>query len=556
MEPIKWAVLMVGLILFLLVYSVYSQRKVEAELKMRLHSEWGRPGERKNSHEAFEQISHFYQTYSEGCNVVDDITWNDLDMDRVFKAVNTTNSSVGQECLYRIMRVLEDDRKVLVKRHENAEYFREHQEERLELQHLFARTGYCRNISYFDYIWLLSQVKTGGVIKHWLAFLATVASLVFMLCVDASVGVLLFIGCIIYDVGSYYKSLADVKPYFSCIKIISRMLVTAKKLINMRILVLGEECRALEEYIKEFEFIHRDAMFISSSGSIDGSVASLVMDYLKMFTHIDLIKFKSIARKVSPLVDDLINFSKTMGDIEAGIAIASFRECLQQWCEPVLSRSDLAELKTVDVYHPLIEEPVANSIDADRGVLITGSNASGKSTFIKTIAINTILAQTIYTACAKEFAVNYCRVYSSMALTDDLENNESYYMVEIRSLKRILDASKEDNLPLICMVDEVLRGTNTIERIAASSQILKSLARPEVLCFAATHDIELTHILEEDYDNYHFKEDVQEDDVKFDYQLLKGPATTRNAIKLLKIMGYDSDIVNKADEMALALLKA
>lgn len=122
------------------------------------------------------------------------------------------------------------------------------------------------------------------------------------------------------------------------------------------------------------------------------------------------------------------------------------------------------------------------------------------------------------------------------------ESKESYYIVEIKSLKRILDSAKEET-PLLCIVDEVLRGTNTIERIAASSEILASLCLPHVLSFAATHDIELTYMLEEYYTNYHFEEEVKEDDVKFNYLLKKGRVTTRNAIRLLKMTGYDDSIV-------------
>ena len=99
-------------------------------------------------------------------------------------------------------------------------------------------------------------------------------------------------------------------------------------------------------------------------------------------------------------------------------------------------------------------------------------------------------------------------------------------------------------------MDEVLRGTNTVERIAASAQILKSLARENVICFAATHDIELTHLLENDYSNYHFEEEIKGDDIEFNYRLMDGRATTRNAIKLLRVMGYDEEIIQNAENLA------
>ena len=198
-----------------------------------------------------------------------------------------------------------------------------------------------------------------------------------------------------------------------------------------------------------------------------------------------------------------------------------------------------------NLYHPLIENPVANSISAQGGILVTGSNASGKSTFLKNIAINSIFAQTIYTCTASSYCAPYFQVMTSMALRDDLGSGESYYIVEIRSLKRILDAAKSGE-NLLCIIDEVLRGTNTIERIGASSQILAHICKNNVLSFAATHDIELSYMLQEYYENYHFEEEVREKDVVFNYLLKKGRVTTRNAIRLLEMIGYDKTLIEEA----------
>ena len=134
-----------------------------------------------------------------------------------------------------------------------------------------------------------------------------------------------------------------------------------------------------------------------------------------------------------------------------------------------------------------------------------------------------------------------------MSLKDNLSENDSYYMAEIKSLKRIMDKAGSGRT-IICFIDEVLRGTNTIERIAASSQILKELTAENVICFAATHDIELTHILDQSYSNYHFEEEVCGEDVNFNYHLKKGRSVTRNAIRLLKVMEYPDRIVKGAEQ--------
>ena len=115
---------------------------------------------------------------------------------------------------------------------------------------------------------------------------------------------------------------------------------------------------------------------------------------------------------------------------------------------------------------------------------------------------------------------------------------------------------RKDAGPVLCFVDEVLRGTNTVERIAASTQIMKVLAGGRTLCFAATHDVELTRLLAAVYDNYHFEETIEEEDIFFPYLLCKGPASSRNAIALLKMLGYDRKIVEEAEAMAERFLKS
>ncbi|HCW96660.1 MAG TPA: hypothetical protein DHU88_13350 [Pseudomonas sp.] len=141
---------------------------------------------------------------------------------------------------------------------------------------------------------------------------------------------------------------------------------------------------------------------------------------------------------------------------------------------------------------------------------MTGSNASGKSTFIKSLAVNSILAQTIHTCAAKEFKLRPSLVITSMAVRDSISEGESYFIKEIKSLKRILN--KVQNISCTCFIDEILKGTNTIERIAASAAVLKYLHSTDCLCMTASHDIELTCILENEYDNYHFSEHITDDE--------------------------------------------
>jgi len=135
-----------------------------------------------------------------------------------------------------------------------------------------------------------------------------------------------------------------------------------------------------------------------------------------------------------------------------------------------------------------------------------------------------------------------------MALRDDILSQESYFIVELKSLKRIFSKIREDDVAVLCFIDEILRGTNTVERVAASSQLLEEIAKKNALCFAATHDIELTYLLEDIYQNCHFEEVLQDGDVSFDYLLKEGRANSRNAIRLLEVIGFDKEVVKRSQQ--------
>ena len=315
-------------------------------------------------------------------------------------------------------------------------------------------------------------------------------------------------------------------------------------------------CAQLASCRQELAPLRRGSFLLTNS--ISGSLVDVVMDYVRMLFHVDIIHFnrvKKLAEEKSGEIDRLFTL---LGETELAVCICTYRESLNIWCEPefaVPGASIPLSLCVREMYHPLTQTIVTNDLVTNRSVLFTGSNASGKSTFLKQIAINQILAQTIDTCLARTFQTGYFRVLSSMALSDNILGNESYFMVELKSLKRIMDAAedKSTQIPVMCFIDEVLRGTNTKERIAASSQILKALCRMPLLCFAATHDMELTSLLSDCMDNYHFEEQLSGNDVTFDYKLRKGPSTTRNAIRLMEVYGFDPAITREAFRLSESL---
>lgn len=549
MDTTQWVIFLAVVFGAIIVIYIDSNRKSKKRIIKMLENGWGQVPNKKMSSEQFENISHYFRNNSKSDNTIDDITWNDLDMDRVFMMINNTHSSVGQEYLYRMLRLPESDPKDLIERDRLSSFFASNEKARIDVQKKYLELGYASSISVTDYIDMIATLIPGSNIFHYAVNALLATSVMICIFLNAQWGLLIAIGMLGVAIISYYKQKGIVEHYFVCVRHIVRMISCAKDFKKLNIPELSEYNEEFERLGRIFESVVKYSTILST-GSVNGSLAEIALDYLRMITHIDLIKFNGIVKKINKNVDEVYELIENLGKIEACIAIASFRELLPYWSIPELSNDSGTELEVVDVYHPLIEKPVTNSIDVSKSVLLTGSNASGKSTFLKTIAINAILSQTIYTSTSSKYNANCFRIYSSMALKDDLSNSESYYIVEIKALKRIIDEIGSGNVPVLCFVDEVLRGTNTIERIAASSQILYSFAKHNVMTFAATHDIELTTILEKHYENYHFQEEVIDDNIIFNYRLFEGRATSRNAIKLLGIMGYDKEIIDTSENMA------
>ncbi|MDE6132285.1 MAG: hypothetical protein K2G04_02750 [Oscillospiraceae bacterium] len=134
-----------------------------------------------------------------------------------------------------------------------------------------------------------------------------------------------------------------------------------------------------------------------------------------------------------------------------------------------------------------------------------------------------------------------------MAVRDDICARDSYFVAEINSMRRIVEAAQHEYC--FCVIDEILKGTNTAERIAASVSVLTVLAATGSLCAAATHDIELTDIMEDKYRNVHFTERIEDNNVLFDYKVREGAARTRNAIMLMKINGFPDEIIDMTEDL-------
>lgn len=544
-EQYLWTIVCAVFVVILVGIAVRDRIQSRNRQITKLRQRWGKVPEQEYTSEELKSISHYAANHQNGRFMIDDITWNDLDLERIFLLLNNTCSSCGEEYLYAVLRLPEFREETLLERERLIEFFRGHQAERETVQQGLLQVGKISGLSISDYIKALSEIPVRSRAKYFACFLLAVASIVCLL-VKPAVGVGLLVAAVIVNISVHTMEANKIEVYLKCLMCLIRVLHASEKLGKEKIPELEEYLSRLRTNERKLHSVRKKSVTLVTAKGTEGDIAGVLYSYINSFFMLDFIQFYSILRVLRQNQQELETLTETLGILDTMIAVASYREYLPYYCIPKFSDQKHAAFMDVEnLYHPLIANPVANSIRADGGILVTGSNASGKSTFLKNVAVNMILAQSIHTSLSSSYRASMCKVMTSMALRDDLQSGESYYIVEIRSLKRILEETGKD-VPVLCIVDEVLRGTNTVERIAASSQVLAYLRRPSVICFAATHDIELSYILDRMYTNYHFEEEITEHDVRFNYLLKAGRATSRNAIALLELIGYDKGIVQAA----------
>ena len=544
MEKIAVLSIFFGVLIFILFRGKVEEKKREEKIQKKLKENFGKANERAWKEQEIERISHYCKDKVTE-DFIDDITWNDLDMDLIYQQIAYTQSSLGDDFLYYMLRNPVKDEEILSDREKKICSLSQQPEFRRKIQVLCARIGKIRDYSFSDYISCLMEEQPRSNRKHYLMDILIVLSVCLMI-YNTGIGMVVFFFLILYNILMYFKDKAYLEPYLLSLRYLFKIMDYGKEITDCLPKAWEKEQEESKKILASMNKIRRNSYLVMSPGRLGGEGLELILDYLRMCLHLDIIKFNNMLLQLQNYEHEIWKLYEIIGGVDACAAIVCYRAYLKESCIPKFRK--VPGIIMEQGYHPMIEHPVANSLDMKKNILLTGSNASGKSTFLKTMGINILLAQTIHTCCAKSFQMPICRLYTSMSLKDSIALKESYYMAEIKAMKRILDGAEGDSM-VVCMVDEVLRGTNTVERIAASTQILKSMAKKNVLCMAATHDGELTKTLEQEYDNYHFEESVEQTDVKFSYILKRGRAESCNAITLLEHLGYHEQLVDQARKM-------
>lgn len=545
-------IIIISVIVVIHVYEIKSFRK---KLRMRLRLEYGQKPFAAHESADDKERAVYYNLMRHVLpedEQVDGITWEDLELGKVFGRVNTTVSCAGEQLLFAWLHWLPKDKDILTEREKQIRFFDEQQEKREEAQ-LLLYSLRKEAVNYYlpEFVGQLEFQRMPfllvcKLLSGTLAVCILCAVLTGMVQIGALAGLHLLVNLAVYV---FFKAKYEVQ--MESLYGIIRVVKAADGIFPLcREAMEKKRAKKITECLNKLKGISGIILLLEQKrqARLSGDAVALMGDYLLGAFMWDFILYDKVIGLLSQNSESFLTLYRFDGEMDACISVASFRKSLESFCIPEFG--DERVLRAEKIYHPLLTHAVKNDFELKKNIVITGSNASGKSTFIKAVAVNLILGQSIYTCTAERLAMPDALVLTSMAVRDDVLSGESYYIREVRYLKRMVLQANGGRL-VFCGIDEILRGTNTMERIAASVSLLKYMNKKNCVLMVASHDLELAEAVDGLYENYYFCESVQEDDILFDYKLHRGISYTRNAVRLLKSMGFPEEIVSGAQERCM-----
>lgn len=480
--------------------------------------------------------------YEENRHYIDDQTWSDLEMDKVFRNLDMTLTTPGEQRLYELLRYPEMDKKLLLHRNEIIGFFQNNKESRDHIREILARMGRQNSGEILDLLYSTEKINFNKKKIYDLFSTLAIAAAISIVFLGMQ-GVFMLIMISIINMYLHHNLNKEIQGSVKAITYLSSIAKASSKLCDMEDGVLEDYKKILKENSAVADVILKNSSMV---GRIEG--LDFIGDYINSVFLMQGRAYYKIMGNISNSLEEIKNIYSVLGEIDAFISVAMYRENSKLFSVPEFVKGSKT-ITAVNAVNPLIEDGVSNPIHiGPKGIILTGSNMSGKSTYLRTVGVNVLMAQTLCTVMADKYQGDFFKIMTSISPKDDIEQGKSYYLGEAEAVRRIL-MSVEEEIPVLCIIDEIFRGTNPIERISASAEILNYLMEHNAIALVATHDLELTEIVKKYYNSYYFSELVSEEDgLDFDYTIKEGVSNTRNAIKLLKYLGYPDTIITNAEK--------
>ena len=469
---------------------------------------------------------------------VDDQTWYDLALHKVFDQLNYTQSSIGAEALYQKMRLLTfqpDD-----SLRELEEFFERQPDLRLRVQVIMNQLG-KKNHNMARSIVANPGNQDSRIYLSLYIFLAClpVLSLFFLPFFKIQAMSVLIASVTFNIIFSSIRNWSN-KMRLDQVSYLVRLFASAEKLSRLAL----PKQEALKQAVQPFKKTKVISSILQSpTGSSEMEIILIYLNFLFLIPQIAQVYIYNQVKSYQKEAQETINL---LGEMEVAISLLRHKRDFELICQPHFSKE--GGIRGKSLYHPLIANPVVNDVSFEKNMVISGDNASGKSTYLKMVAINCILAQGLGFAYGESFELPYGHVMTSMDVSDDIEVGDSYFITESKTILRMIENLKKPGFHYF-FIDELFKGTNTIERIGAGLGIVRWLSGRNCLYMISSHDIELVVASGAVNDNYHFDSRYVDGKIVFDYHIKQGSAVTKNAVNTLKSLHFPSEITLTAQEL-------
>ena len=469
---------------------------------------------------------------------VDGQTWHDLDLYRVFDQLNYTQSSIGAEALYQKMRLIKFQPEASLQ--ELEDFFDHHPDLRLKVQVVMNQLG-KKNHNMARSIVANPGTQDSRIYLSLYLFLAClpVFALFFLPFFKIQAMMVLVMSATFNIIFSSIRNWSN-KMRLDQVSYLVRIFASAEKLSHLAI----PKQEALKQAVQPFKKTKVISGILQSpTGSSEMEIILIYLNFLFLIPQIAQVYIYHQVRTHQKEAQEAINL---LGELEVAISLLRHKRDVDLVCHPSFKQE--VGIKGKGVYHPLLTDPVANDVRFEKNMVISGDNASGKSTYLKMVAINCILAQGLGFAYGESFELPYGHVMTSMDVSDDIEVGDSYFITESKTILRMIENLKKPGFHYF-FIDELFKGTNTIERIGAGLGIVRWLSGRNCLYMISSHDIELVVASGAVNDNYHFDSRYVDGKIVFDYHIKQGAAVTKNAVNTLKSLHFPSEITLTAQEL-------
>ncbi len=479
--------------------------------------------------------------------VLSDQTCEDLDFDLFFSFADRTTSRIGQQYLYSELRTIDYSKDKSNLRENAIQFFIQHPNERLKVQYQLQKLNNQQSYYCTDLFLQEPDKKPQWYYLIPLLSFSAIASIILTLFFP-KFGLIFFVFFAI-NLMLHYGFKQKTSLFINSVPTLLSLGAVAKYLYKYELLQAVNP--KLKSSLATISSIRRKMSFFKLEQKVDSDVEAaywFMLELIKIVFLLEPLLLFSSLEVFRNKTKDIENAYRFVGEVDMIISIAALRHGLDQHCIPEISNQN-CKVCFDDLIHPLVPNCVPNTVNSNRSILLTGSNMSGKTTFIRSIGLNIISGISLNTCYASSAKIPNSKLFSVIRIEDDLTNSSSYFFQEVNELKNILEQVKTDSC-FIILLDELFKGTNTNERIASAKAILSFLAKQNCQIFISTHDLELTSMLQTEFDLFHFSETVEGSKIEFDYKMKSGIPKSGNAIRILEINGFPESIVTEAKNLA------